>query len=142
MIAEHTRRYTRGCDYELPDHPKALLEYRRKGREQALMRRFLAIGPEAEGYYHGLSTRRMNTMHHVRQIVAMLDCYETELVRRVMADAATFDAYSADCVINLLEQHKRRRAEEEPAPLHLTRNQDLLELEQPAPDLNIYDSDK
>jgi transposase len=139
MIAEHVRRYTRGCDYEHPDHPKALLEHRRKGRDQAVMRRFLAIGPEAEVYYYGLTERRLNSMHHVRQIVAMLEGHDAALVRRVMADAATFNAYSADCVINLLEQHKRRADAPPSSPLHLTRNQDLLEIEQPVPNLNIYD---
>ena len=35
----------------------------------------------------------------------------------------------------------RRRIGEEPAPLQLTRRQDLLELELPAPDLSIYEDD-
>jgi len=140
LIAEQQRHYTRGGDYEHPDHPKPLLEYRRKAKEQALMRRFLSIGSEAEVYYHGLSKRRLNTTDHVRRIVAMLDCYDADLVRRVMADAASFHAYSSDCITNLLEQHKRSKSEPS-SPLHLTRNRDLLDIEQPSPDLNIYDTD-
>jgi len=137
LIAEHQRRYTRGGDYEHPDHPKVLLERRRKARDQALMRRFLAIGSEAEVYYHGLSQRRLNVYHHIRKIVAILDCYDLSLVRRVMADATSFHAYSSECIINLLEQHSRHQSNVQ-SPLHLTRNQDLLNLEQPYPNLDIY----
>ena len=137
LIAEHQRRYTRGGDYEHPDHPKPLLEYRRHARDQAILRRFLAIGEEAEVYYHGLVQRRLNVGHHIRKIVAMIDCYDLTLLRRVMADAASFHAYSSDCIINLLEQHSRKQPHIQ-APLYLTRNQDLLTIEQPHPNLDIY----
>jgi len=137
LIAEHQRRYTRGGDYEHPDHPKPLLEHRRHARDQAILRRFLAIGEEAEVYYQGLVQRRLNVRCHIRKIVAMIDCYDLPLLRRVMADAASFHAYSSDCIINLLEQHSRKQPDIQ-APLHLTRNQDLLTLEQPHPDLDIY----
>ncbi len=141
LVAEHQRRYTRGGDYELPDHPKPLLEHRRKARDQALMRRFLTIGQEAEIYYHGLSQRRLNIIHHIRMIVAMLDCYGVSLVRRAMADAAGFHAYSGDCIVNLLKQRERPNATDQ-SPLHLTRNQDLLNLEQPKVNLDIYSPDE
>ena len=137
LIAEHQRRYTRGGDYEHPDHPKALLQHRRNARDQALLRRFLAIGSEAEVHYHGLVQRRLNIRHHVRKIVAMLDCYDLTLLRRVITDAASFHAYSSDCIINLFEQHSRRQPTIQ-SPLHLSRNQDLLTIEQPHPDLDIY----
>jgi hypothetical protein len=137
LIAEHQRHYTRGGDYEHPDHPKPLLEYRRHARDQAILRRFLAIGEEAEVYYHGLVQRRLNIRDHIRKIVAMIDCYDLTLLRRVMADAASFHAYSSDCIINLLEQHGRKLPPSQ-APLHLTRNQDLLTIEQPRPNLDIY----
>ncbi len=137
LIAEHQRRYTRNMDYELPDHPRALLQQRRKARDQILMRRFLAMGPEAEVYYHGLSQRRLNPTHHVRNIVAMIDSYDVNLIRRAMADAATFEAYHSECVINLIEQ-RQRHVIPQPSPLHLTRNQDLLEIDQPEANLGIY----
>jgi len=72
LIAEHQRRYTRGGDYELPDHPKPLLEHRRKARDQALMRRFLTIGQEAEIYYHGLSQRRFNIINHIIVLIIII----------------------------------------------------------------------
>jgi hypothetical protein len=88
-------------------------------------------------YYHGLAQHRLNPIHHIRIIVAMLDTYAPQAVRRAMADAASFHAYSADCIVNLLDQRQRLNLPPS-SPLHLTRNQDLLDLEQPQVNLDIY----
>ena len=53
-----------------------------------------------------------------------------------MTDAVEFHAFSSDCITNLLEQRVRGRPDA--APLHLTRNQDVLDLELDQPDLSIY----
>jgi len=136
LIAEHQRRYGSGGDYEHPDHPKPLLETRRRARDQHLLRRFLALGSVAETYYHGLCERRLNGIHHVRQIMVLVEVHGPEAVTDAMADAVHFHAFSADCILNLLAQ--RTRHQEPPSPLHLTRNQDLLELEIQPPDLSVY----
>ena len=57
--------------------------------------------------------------------------------RQALHDAAAHNAFSAEYIANLLEF---RSAVREPSPLHLSRNQDLLELELPEPDLGVYDS--
>jgi transposase len=136
LLAEHARSYGRRHDHEHPDHAKPLEMHRLKAREQALLRRFLALGPIAQTYHHGLCERRLRSMDHVRQILSLADVHGTEAVLEAMADAAQFHAFSGDCVLNLLEQHARHQPQA--APLHLTRNQDLLELELEAPDLSIY----
>ena len=46
-------------------------------------------------------------------------------------------AFSSDYIANLLEQ--RERFTPQPGPLHLTRRQDLLDLELAQADLSIYD---
>jgi len=53
-------------------------------------------------------------------------------------EEATYQAFSCEYIANLLQQ--RLHPPEEPGALHLTRQQDLLELELPAPDLSIYDA--
>ena len=55
-----------------------------------------------------------------------------------MEDAFTYQAFSCEYLANILQQRQRPAAE--PGPLHLTRQQDLLELDLPAPDLSLYDS--
>jgi transposase len=138
LIAEHARSYDRNQDYENPDHPRALLQQRRKAREQRLLMRFLTLSPKAELYYRELTTRRMNPRHHIRQIVALSEIYGSDKLARAIEDACTYQAFSCEYIANILEQ--RSRILPEPAALHLTRRQDLLELDLPEPNLSIYDT--
>lgn len=138
LIARHVRSYDRHQDFEDPDHPKALLSQRRRAQEQKLYMRFVALSPKAESYYRQLEKRRMNPRHHVRKIVALSDIYGADAVARAMEDAFFYQAFSSDYIANLVEQ--RRRISSEPAPLQLTRAQDLLDLAIDHPDLSIYQS--
>ena len=112
--------------------------HRKKAREQKLFLRFLALCPKAQEYYHQLEQRRLNPKHHVQKIVALSELYGTEAVARAMEDAFTYQAFSCEYIANLLQQ--RLHPAKEPGALHLTRQQDLLELELPAPDLSLYDT--
>jgi len=136
LIARHVRSYDRHQDFEDPDHPKALLAQRRRARDQKLYMRFVALSPKAESYYRQLEKRRMNPRHHVRKIVALSDIYGVHAVCRAMEDAFFYQAFSSDYIENLVEQ--RRRFPKEPAPLQLTRAQDLLDLTIDHPNLSIY----
>ena len=136
LIARHLRSYDRHGDFEDPDHPKALLEYRKKARDQKLFMRFLSLSTKAEAYYLKLQERRLNPHHHVRKIVALSDIYGQEAVARAMEDAFAYEAFASDYIANLLEQ--RARFTPEASALHLTRREDLLEVTLPQPDLSIY----
>jgi transposase len=138
LVAEHVRRYDRHQDYELPDHVAPLLLQRHKAREQKLFLRFLALSPQAHDYYQQLEQRRLNPKHHAQKIVALSELYGVEAVARALEEAFTYQAFSCEYVANLLQQ--RQHPPQEPGALHLTRQQDLLELELPAPDLSLYDS--
>jgi transposase len=139
LIASHTRSYDRHQDIENPDHPRALLQQRRAAREQRLLMRFLKLSPKAESYYQQLTTRRMNHRHHIRQIVALSEIYGTDKVARAIEDAFVYQAFSCEYIANILEQ--RQRIAPEPGALHLSRRQDLLELDIPEPDMSIYDTE-
>ena len=138
LIAQHPRSYGRHEDFELPDHPKALLAQRHAAREQRLLMSFLKLTPKAEAYCQELKQRRMNPRHHIRAIVALSEIYGPEKVARAIEDAVVFGAYSSEYITNILEQ--RERILPEPGALHLVRSQDLLELELPEPDLQIYEA--
>ena len=138
LIARHSRSYDRNQDIEDPDHPRALLQERRAAREQRLLMRFLTLSAKAEEYYQELAKRRMNPRHHIRQILALSEIYGAEKLSRAIEDAFTFQAFSCEYIANILEQ--RARILPEPAALHVTRRQDLLELELPEPNLSIYDN--
>lgn len=140
LIARHPRCYERHRDFEDPDHPKALLAQRRKARDQVLIRRFLALSGRAGEYYAELEKRRLNVRHHVEKIVALSEIYGPEKLERAIDDALAFKAFSCEYVANLLEQ--RSRSLPEPAALHLSRNEDLLDLDVPKPDLSVYETKK
>lgn len=139
LIAQHTRCYDRNQDFEHPDHPKELLQQRKSAREQRLLLEFMKFSPKAGEYYQELSKRRMDPRHHLRQIVALNEIYGTEQVGRAIEDACEFQAFSCEYIANLLEQ--RTHILPEPGALHVTRRQDLLDLDIPEPNLSIYDTD-
>jgi transposase len=138
LVAEHVRRYERHLDFEKPEHVQELLAQRRQARQQQLLARFLALSPQAAEYYRGLEEKRGNPRHHVQKIVALSEIYGTEKVQRALEDAWAYQAFSCEYIANLLEQRERPPAE--PGALHLTRQQDLLDLELPAPDLSVYEA--
>ena len=138
LVAEHVRSYDRNQDYELPDHVQPLLLERKKARDQKLFLRFLGLSSKAEEYYRQLQQRRLNPKHHVQKIVVLSELYGIDAVARAMEDAFTYQAFSCEYLANMLQQ--RQRPADEPGALHLTRQQDLLELDLPAPDLSLYDS--
>ena len=68
--------------------------------------------------------------------MALSQTYGTDKVARAIEDAFEFQAFSSDYIANLLEQ--RERFSPQPGPLHLTRRQDLLEVELEPVDLSVY----
>lgn len=138
LIARHVRCYDRHRDIEDPDHVRALLQQRRRASDQKLLLRLLSLTPRAEAFYQGLQERRLNALHHVRKIVALSEIYGAGKTARAITDALEFGAFSCEYIANLLEQ--RERLLPEPGALHLTRRQDLLDLELPEPNLGLYGS--
>jgi transposase len=137
LIARHIRSYDRYQDFEDPDHPKALLAQRKKARDQKIFMRFIALSPRADLYYRKLAERRMNPNEQVRKIVALSEIYGTEPLARAIEDAFIFEAFSCEYIANLLQQ--RARFHKEPAALHLTRREDLLDIRLEHPDLSVYE---
>lgn len=137
LVAEHVRRYDRHQDYELPEHAAPLLAQARNARQQQLLTRFLALSAQAPEYYRQLEQRRTVPRHHVEKILALSEIYGVEPVARALEDALHFAAFSAEYIANILEQRQRQLPE--PGALHLTRQQDLLDLELPEPDLSVYE---
>ena len=119
LLARHPRSYERHRDFEHPDHPRALLQQRRKATTQRLLQRFVCLTARADEYYRELEQRRLNPVHHVRKIVALSEIYGAESTARALDDAFHFGAFSSDYITNLLEA--RARSLPQPSALHLTR---------------------
>ncbi len=137
LIARHVRCYEKRPEAIVdPDHNIQLRRQRRRSEDRKLVQRFLALGQAAIAYYQGLQQRSLNERTHVRKILALVEYHDRDSVRQALIDAASHGAFSAEYIANLLQF---RRAVSEPSPLHLSRNQDLLEIELPEPDLAVYD---
>ena len=137
LVARHPRSFDRHQDIEDPDHARELLGQRKSAREQRLLTQFLALSPRAAAYYAGLEAKRANPRVHARKILALAEMHGSEAVTRALDDGLELEAFSAEYIAHMLAA--RRRIGTEPAPLQLTRRQDLLDLELPDPDLSIYE---
>lgn len=137
LVATHRRSYDRRQNVTDPDHQKELVAQRQRSRQQTLLATFLGLTPQAETYYRRLQDKRLNASHHLQKIVALSEVYGAEKVARAIQDALTFEAFGCEYIANLL--HQREQTPLQPSALHLTHRQDLLDLELPAPDLDIYE---
>ena len=70
--------------------------------------------------------------------MALARSTDRDKTARAIEDALEFQAFSCEYIANLLEQ--RQRLLPEPGALHLTRRQDLLDLELPEPNLGLYET--
>jgi transposase len=138
LIATHTRSYDRHQDFEDPEHGKELLDQRRAARDAKLLLRFFGLCPHAEEYYLQLKIRRLNPRQHIAKIMALSEVHGCDKIARAIEDSFEFQAFSSDYIANILQQ--RERFSPQPGPLHLTRRQDLLEVELEQPDLSVYEA--
>lgn len=136
LITTHARSFERRQDVRNPDHERELVAQRIRARQQTLLAAFLNLTPQAQLYYRKLEERRLNPPHHIQKIVALSELYGADPVARAIADALAFEAYGCDYIANILAQ--RQATPPTPAALHLTRRQDLLDLELPPTDLSPY----
>ncbi len=137
LIATHPRSYDRRQDIRNPDHAKELLAQRQRARDHTLLLAFLNLGPQAELYLRQLQEKRLNPSHHIQKIMALHEIYGPDKLARALQDALSFEAYGVEYIANILEQ--RERTPITPTALHLTRRQDLLDLDLPPADLNPYE---
>jgi transposase len=138
LIAAHPRSFDRRQDVTNPDHAKELLAQRKQARDQTLLLAFLSLCAEAELYCRQLQEKRMNAPHHIQKIVALSEIYGPDQVASAIQDAVRFEAIGCEYIANIL--HQRQHPAATPGALHLTRRQDLLDLEIAAPDLTPYET--
>lgn len=138
LVATHARRYDRGQRISHPDHGRELQAQRQQARDQTLLLAFLNLCSEAEPYVRKLQEKRLNAPHHIQKIVALSEIYGPDKTARALQDALRFEAIGCEYVANILAQREAPSAT--PGALHLTRRQDLLDLDIAAPDLTPYEN--
>jgi transposase len=138
LVATHPRCYDRARRISNPDHLRGLQTQRQQARNQTLLLAFLNLCPDAEAYCRKLQEKRLNAPHHIQKIVALSEIYGPDKTARAIEDALRFEAIGCEYVANVLAQRENPAAI--PGALHLTRRQDLLDLEIAPPDLTPYDT--
>lgn len=136
LLADHPRCFGRKREIVDPDHERALVPAMRHSRDRRRLTRFLTLGPDAPDYLTGLREKRAAWRDHIDRINALAEVHGRDTLVRAIADACQYGAFSAEYIHNILEA--RTRALPDPGPLHVTRRADLLELDLPEPDLDVY----
>ncbi len=138
IVSEHVRSFEKYKNFENKDHVIGLLQQKRKAKDQKIYLKFLNLSLKSEFYYSKLESKRLNPKVHIRKIVALSEIYGEEKIARAIEDAIEFDVYSSEYIENLVEQRERAKKLKEPGALHLTRREDLLDLEIDEPNLDLY----
>jgi hypothetical protein len=136
ILADHPRSFGRKQEIADPEHERALVLKMRHAHDRNRLTRFLRLGPQATAYLSGLRDKRPAWRTHVDRINALAESYGRDVVLRALADACEHNAFSSEYIHNILEM--RQRSSPEPGPLHVTRRADLLDIELPDPNLDIY----
>jgi len=136
LLADHPRNIGRKQEIADPDHERALVLKMRHSRDRQRLSDFLTLGPDAPPYLEGIKEKRPDWRSHIDRINALGEIHGRDTVARALSDANECGAFSSEYIHNIL-QH-RTRAMPEPGPLHVTRREDLLDLNLPGPDLDIY----
>ena len=138
IVSEHIRSFEKYKNFENKDHVIELLQQKRKAKDQKIYLRFLNLSNKSEFYYSMLEQKRLNPKVHIRKIVALSEIYRQDKIARAIEDAIEFDVYSSEYIENLVEQRERAKNLHQPGALHLTRREDLLDLEIEEPNLDLY----
>jgi len=137
LVAKHVRCFEKRPEAIVdPEHDLQLKRQHRRSEDRKALQRFLALGSIAITYHQGLQQRSLNELSHVRKILALAEYHDRDSVLHALQDAAAHDAFNADYIANLLQF---RSHVDEPSALHLPGKQELLDIELPEPDLDIYD---
>ena len=139
LLADHRRCFDFNQEIVDPEHDRAFILASKSSSERTLMTKFLTLGSASRKYLDGLREKVPNWKNHVRQILALEKIHGRENVARALEDSATYDAFSASYIHNMLDL--QTRSQSCTSPLHVTRREDLLELEAKMPDMGIYERD-
>lgn len=137
-VADHPRCFGLQQEVVDPDHDRALVMAAPSSSERTMLNRYLALGGTARAFLDGLKEKVPSWRSHVRQLLAMVDIHGRDAVMAKMDDCLEYGAFSAAYIHNMLEYGVRGKAGEG-APLHVTRNADMLELEVRQQDMGIYE---
>lgn len=135
LIALHPRSYEHHKDIVNPDHVASIHNQESRKARHALLR-FLAICPRAQEFFEHLQQRNVNPMRHVRGILALSASWGMHEIKVAIDAALAYQVFSVEYIHHFLQCSKTIR--QPVGSIHLTENQDALDLNVPEPDMNAY----
>lgn len=137
LLADHRRCFDFNQEIVDPEHDRAFILASKSASERTIMTKFLTLGSASRKFLDGLREKVPNWKEHARQILALEQIHGRESVARALEDSASYHAFSASYIHNMLDLQKRH--ESCTGTLHVTRREDLLELQIETPDMALYE---
>lgn len=117
-VAQHARSWGKGRVIEEPAHIEALVQHKKRARENRGMSRLYTAVPLAQSLIAALAERGGNIGGAVARLGEMLDAFGAAELEIAVAEALAADAPHASAVAQVLD--RRRRDANKPPPLAIT----------------------
>lgn len=136
-IAVHQRCWQRKKRIELPEHRDQVKKLQQKLWYDKQVSAFTSLGQPAVAYLQGLLENRQPIRKTVAKLLALKDQYGSASVLYAISKAASFKAYGADYIKNILYQEMTPKNHHPPVEL---KNQELNNIRLNEPSLSDYDA--
>jgi transposase len=137
-IADHARSWDRAQIISDPDHEEALLREKRRALGSSAGGRLAAALPESEAFLEAAFQRGESAARQTVQLLHLLDEYGAAELQAALREALQRDTPRASSVAFLLGR-RRRRLQNHPPQIDLSRRPELAAIDVQPPDVEIYD---
>jgi transposase len=114
LIARHPRAREKNQLVEEPSHRKGLLQSKPNATFFKHRDALIALGDTAKGYFEAMCRTQINTPHHVKKIMALVELYGKTEVLSAMEHAMQYGAFGHEYLANIILSNRRRRSSPHP----------------------------
>ena len=119
VVAEHRRSFDRGRQIEYLPHIEALLDHKRAARGHRAMDRLHHAAPTAAKFFAAAALRGVHLGALTRGLIDLLDTHGGAALDAALTAALAEDSAHLAAVRHFVDQHRARRGQLPPIPVHL-----------------------
>lgn len=138
QIADHARSWDRARIVSDPNHEETLLREKRRALGSSAGGHLAAVVPESEAFLEAAFKRGESAARLTTQLLRLLEEYGAAELQDALREALERDTPRVPSVAFLLAR-RRRRLQNHPAPVDLSRRPELAAINVQTPDVEIYD---
>ncbi len=138
QIADHARSWDRGRIVSDPNHEETLLREKRRALGSSAGGHLAAVVPESEAFLEAAFRRGESAARLTTQLLRLLEEYGAAELQGALREALERDTPRVPSVAFLLAR-RRRRLQNHPLPVDLSRRPELAAINVQPPDVEIYD---